>query len=165
MKFWFSIPLLFYFFGTINAQIPEDKLKHLGAGVVIGGISGLAANQLFNGDRYWTWSAAIGGSLAAGVAKESYDTSRGGTWDNGDVVYTVLGGVVSGLVFELFVNKDGCRRRGRPCKYYSLQMNDLQEIVTSKPLLIIHITETSSGNLTATIQATSILTTMQYPRK
>lgn len=165
MKYWYLSPLLFYFVGISNAQIPEDKLKHLGAGVVIGGISGLAANQLFNGDRYWTWSAAIGGSLAAGIAKESYDKSRGGSWDNADILYTAIGGVVSGLVFELFVNKSGCRRRGRPCKYYSYQFDNLQKKISGKPLVIFYFSDSTSGNLTAQIQAIALLNSSAYTIK
>lgn len=143
--------------GLCHSQIPEDKLKHLGAGVVIGGISGLAANQLFNGDRYWTWSAAIGGSLAAGLAKETYDTSKGGPWDNGDVLYTVIGGVVSGLAFELFVNRNGCRRRGRPCKYYALNLDNLQNDKRHAPILMVLRSKPGSRSITANIQAQEIL--------
>ncbi len=165
MKYWYLSPLLFYFIGISNAQIPEDKLKHLGAGVLIGGISGLGANQLFNGDRYWTWSAALGGSLAAGVAKEGYDKSRGGPWDNGDILYTVIGGIVSGLVFELFVNKSGCRRSGRPCKYYSYQFDTLPKRTFEKPYVIFIISDSTSGNLISNVQAEALLNASAYSKR
>ncbi len=164
MNYCYFIMLLFLLFGISNAQIPEDKLKHLGAGVVIGGVSGFAANQLFNGDRYWTWSASLGGSLAAGIAKESYDISKGGIWDHGDILYTVIGGAFSGLVFELFVNKSKCRRSGRPCRYNALQINEVQKNALDRPL-VIQLSENASGSLTAHIQAQAILSVIHKHSK
>lgn len=49
MNYCYFTMLLFLLFGISNAQIPEDKLKHIGAGVVIGGASGFAANQFLTG--------------------------------------------------------------------------------------------------------------------
>lgn len=154
MKRVFAVVLLFYFYGISNAQIADDKLKHFGAGVAIGGISGLAANKLFNGDRYWTWSMAVGSSLAAGIAKESYDKSRGNIWENSDILYTTLGGIVSGLAFELFVNRKQCRRKGRPCSCYAVL---IEKPLNFNPDISLDYLGNGSGSLTAGIQARHIL--------
>lgn len=96
----------------IHAQDFNNAAKHVGAGVVIGGVGGYAAHKIFPGQRGWTWAGAIGSSLAAGLAKETYDKSNSGLWQTDDVLYTTLGGVISGLALELLF-KNSYRRNGR----------------------------------------------------
>lgn len=141
----------------MNAQITDDKAKHLGAGFVIGGIGGYTANKIFNGDRYWTWAGAVGSSLAAGVAKEVWDESRRGTSDTDDVVNTVIGGAISGLLIDLFLKSDrrgkgkGRYRRGKNCGCLVVDLDT--ERYNETPIIFI---ENGSGNIASTIQAQSI---------
>ncbi len=113
--------LCFVFHGVMNAQITisEDKPKHFGAGFVIGAVGGYTAHHMFNGNPYWTWAGAVGSSLAAGVTKEAIDKAEYGLWDNNDILFTVLGGVASGVVLELFLKKSKKRKNYRSCNCYA----------------------------------------------
>lgn len=95
------------------AQNTANAGKHLGAGVAIGAVSGYAAHKIFKGSRGWTWAGAVGSSLAAGLAKETYDQSRGAVWENDDIINTAIGGVISGLVLDIIL--DSRRGRGKRC--------------------------------------------------
>lgn len=150
MKQFLSVFLLSCFYTISSAQIADDKLKHFGAGVAIGGIGALAANKLFNGDRYWTWSMAVGSSLAAGLAKEGYDKSNGNSWENSDILYTALGGIVSGLAFELFVNRKQCRRKGRPCSCYAVH---IEKPLILNPGISLDLSGKGSHHLASEMQA------------
>lgn len=153
MKKCFPFVIVFLFHLCIKAQIPEDKVKHFGAGVVIGGIGGYAANKIFNGDKYWTWTGAIVSSLAAGVAKEVWDESRGSTAETSDVVYTVLGGAISGLVLDLLL-KDGRRSRGGKGKNCGCLVIDINtKKYNEAPIIFL---ENGSRDIASVIQAQSI---------
>lgn len=107
----------FFLFLSLNvslifAQDFNNAAKHVGAGVVIGGVGGYTANKIFPGQRGWTWAGAVGSSLATGLAKEAYDKSNSGIWQTDDVMYTTLGGVISGLALELLF-KNTYRRSSR----------------------------------------------------
>ncbi|MFK7812214.1 MAG: hypothetical protein AB8B59_06945 [Maribacter sp.] len=133
---------------TILAQDLEDKAKHFGSGFLIGGIGGYSAHKIFNGKRHWRWIGATGSSLAAAITKESWDKSRGIQPEANDVLYTVLGGLVSGITLDLiFTNK---RRRNKRkncgCLYVSLDHLDYHD----KPIFIF---KGDSQNVTAAIQA------------
>ena len=133
--------------------ISEDKPKHFAAGVVIGGIGGYAANKIFKGDQYWTWAGAVGSSLAAGITKEAIDKADYGVWDNNDVLFTVLGGIVSGLALELLIKK---RVRGRirvTCNCNTLNAQHLKK----GNMMVINITTYKSHDIIATLQAQRIL--------
>lgn len=153
MKKCFPFIVVFLFHLCVKAQIPEDKAKHFGAGVVIGGIGGYTANKIFNGNRYWTWAGAVGGSLAAGVVKEAWDESKGRTAETNDIVYTVLGGAISGLVLELFLKNDRRRRgrRGKNCGCLVLDIN--AEKYNKVPIFYF---ENGSRDIASAIQAQSI---------
>lgn len=92
------------------AQVEQDKLLHYGAGVASGAAGAFIAHEISGGNRWWTLTGAVGGSLIAGLAKEAIDKNRYGVWDNGDLAATVAGGVTVGVVIELFRGK---KRRGR----------------------------------------------------
>lgn len=102
---YLSIVLFFLSSFNFYGQNFENAAKHVGAGVVVGGVGGYAAHKIFNGQRGWTWAGAVGSSLAAGLAKETYDKSTSGIWQTDDVLYTTLGGVISGLAMEFLFNK------------------------------------------------------------
>lgn len=90
----------------LHAQLEKDKVLHFGAGVVSGAAGALVANQLSNGDRIWTFTGAVGGSLLAGLVKETIDQNKSNnSWDNGDLAATVLGGVTVGVTIDLFSGK------------------------------------------------------------
>jgi hypothetical protein len=122
----FTLFLFGYYFG--HAQIEEDKLKHLGAGTAIGAVGGWMGYELFNGQRGWMYAGAVGGSAAAGVAKEIYDQSQYGVWDNGDIAFTVIGGLVSAVVLDLVLpkNRRSRHRHGPTCGPFALQFDSGQ---------------------------------------
>lgn len=113
-----KIRILVLFFslsiGFLHSQGLENAAKHVGAGIVIGGVGGYAAQKIFKGQSGWTWAGAVGSSFAAGLSKEIYDKSTSDLWQMDDVVFTTVGGFVSGLVLDmLFENKGG--KFGKNC--------------------------------------------------
>ncbi|MFS4416795.1 hypothetical protein [Maribacter sp. 2307ULW6-5] len=92
----------------------DNAAKHFGAGVAIGAVGGYAAHKIFNGNKKLTWAGAVGSSLAAGLAKETYDVSNGNLWQTDDVLFAALGGFLSGLALDLLTGNASDRRgRGR----------------------------------------------------
>lgn len=147
---------LLFSISTIYAQSSADAVKHLGAGIVIGGVGGYAANKISNGKRGWTWAGAVGSSLAAGLVKEAiYDKSRGATWETRDIVFTTLGGVVSALVLEVFTGNDSGRGRrsgnGRKCGCLVAELDFNQEL--DLPTFV----ENGTRDITSELQAAYIL--------
>ncbi len=141
-----------------NAQITisKDKPKHFAAGVVIGGIGGYAAHKIFkrtnNGtNRFWTWTGAVGSSLAAGITKEAIDKAEYGVWDNNDILFTTLGGIVSGLALELLIKR---RVSGRIRVTYNV---DLLKHDLLKNSEVLNIASYESHDIIATLQAQRIL--------
>lgn len=79
-----SISFLCLLFSIIYAQSSADAVKYLGAGVVIGGV--------------------------AGIAKEAFcDKPRGNEWEAKDVLYTTLGGVLSGMAVDILTSNSRIR--------------------------------------------------------
>ena len=153
-----SIVLLYLIFSStsIYAQSSADAVKHLGAGIVIGGVGGYAANKISKGQRGWTWAGAVGSSLAAGLAKEAfYDKPKGANWETRDVVFTTLGGVVSALVLEVFTGTDGNRRgksgSGKKCGCLVAQLDFKKELDLPKFI------ENGTGDITSELQAAYML--------
>ena len=72
-----------------------DKQKHFVAGVVISGLSYEFGLKKFK-DRKKAAAFAIGMSLTAGIAKESYDNWKGfpSYFDDRDILATVMGSLV-----------------------------------------------------------------------
>ncbi len=133
---------------TVKGQATTNAAKHVGAGAVIGAVGGYAAHKVFKGSRGWTWAGAVGSSLAAGLAKEAYDQSKGGVWENNDVVYTAIGGVISGVVLDLIL--DSRRGRGKRCGCLALNLNYSNTDFTTN-------FETGSGDIVAAIQASHFI--------
>ena len=133
--------------------ITEDKPKHFGAGFVIGSVGGYAAHHVFDGNPYWTWAGAVGSSLAAGVTKEAIDKADYGVWDNNDIVFTVLGGIASAVVLDLFLKKSKKRRKYRSCNCYV----DALRVPKARNFEYVDITSSGSRDITATLQTQRIL--------
>lgn len=115
---------------NVSAQNPKDAAKHIGAGVVIGGIGGYAAHKITNGQRAWKWAGAVGSSLAAGLAKETfYDKPKGANWETKDILYTTLGGALSAMALDVIL--DNTKRRtggGKSCGCLVAQVAQEQKI-------------------------------------
>ncbi|WP_298487168.1 hypothetical protein [uncultured Maribacter sp.] len=149
MKNIFLVFILVIFFKS-NAQIADSSSpKHFAAGIAIGAVGGYTANKIFKGDRKWTWAGAVGSALAAGLVKEAMDKADYGVWDNSDVAYTTLGGMVSGLALEFLLNSNRRRGRGRPCSCYAVNFKKRSSISNLK----ITYTNTGSRSLSSAIQA------------
>ncbi len=155
MKYVISLILVFFFYSSY-AQTSADAAKHLGAGIVIGGVGGYAANKLSNGNTVWRWTGAVGGAFAAGLAKEAiYDSSRGADWETRDVVFTTLGGVISALALEVFTgsgsNGRGSNRRGKSCGCLVAQIDHTNQI--QLPVFV----ENGTGDISSELQAAYLL--------
>lgn len=106
MKKTFTIAVFLFSLSLLQAQLEKDKVLHFGAGVLSGATGALVADQLSDGNRVWTFAGAVGGSLLAGVIKETIDQNKSNNnWDNGDLAATVLGGVTVGVTIDLFSGK------------------------------------------------------------
>ncbi|SDS00527.1 hypothetical protein SAMN05192545_0595 [Maribacter dokdonensis] len=154
MKTFIYIFLVLSFFYS-NAQTSADAAKHLGAGIVIGGVGGYAANKISNGQSGWTWAGAVGSAFAAGITKEAiYDSSRGAEWETRDVVFTTLGGVISALALEVFTGNSGNRRgsykRGKSC-------GCLVTYFDSNKVQLPKFVETGTGDIFSEVQAAYLL--------
>lgn len=155
MKLVFLLFILIYNV-NLRAQTSADAVKHLGAGIVIGGAGGYAAHKLSDGNTGWRWAGAVGSALAAGLAKEAiYDSSRGADWETRDVVFTTLGGVISALALEVFVgnggNGRGGNRRGKSCGCLVAKLDNQYEI--QLPSFV----ENGTGDITSELQAAYFL--------
>jgi hypothetical protein len=135
---------------NLNAQATENAAKHLGAGAAIDAVGGYAAHKVFKGSRGWMWAGAVGSSLAAGLAKEAYDESRGAVWENDDIIYTAIGGVISGLVLDMIL--DSKRGSGKRCGCPPLAL-DRERFNTD----FVQYIETGSGDIAAAIQASHLM--------
>ncbi len=152
MKRYILFFVLCCLLGTARAQIEwgPDKAKHLAAGAVIGGVGGYAAHKIFKGDRTWTWVGAVGSSLVAGLAKEVYDQSDYGVWDNGDVLFTAIGGIVSGVALDLLLKKS---RRS----YQTNITNTSTYVVQIQFALPFDVLENGSHDVVSNLQVQGIL--------
>ena len=155
MKTFIYIFLVLSFFYS-NAQTSADAAKHLGAGIVIGGVGGYAVNKISNGQSGWTWAGAVGSAFVAGITKEAiYDSSRGAEWETRDVVFTTLGGVISALALEVFTGNSGNRRgsykRGKSCGCMVTQ------IYTAPKITLPIVVETGTGDIFSEVQAAYLL--------
>ena len=151
MKNFVFCSLLLLTFCKVKAQFTADRSSslHLGAGVVIGVVGGYSANKIFNGDKKWTWAGAVGSALVAGMVKESIDEANYGRWDINDIIFTAIGGAISGLALELLQN----RKSSRPCNCYAANYTPAQIYLNST----IDIASMKSHSLASNIRANDIL--------
>lgn len=99
----YIIVILFAF--KLTAQVEKDKSLHFIGGTLYGLAGAGIAKQISNGDRYWTFAGAVGGSLLIGLAKEGIDKKQYDGWSNEDLLATVLGGMSVGFTIDIFTNK------------------------------------------------------------
>jgi len=121
--FKISITILLLLPTFSNAQLAEDKVLHFGAGVLTGAASAFVASELSDGNRFWTFTGAITGSLLAGTIKEAIDNKNNGDWDNGDLGATVLGGITAGITIDLFTGKRRNKKLNSHKSDFLLQKN------------------------------------------
>ncbi|MDC6352360.1 hypothetical protein PP178_12425 [Zeaxanthinibacter sp. PT1] len=95
---------LFFFliFARSYAQLEQDKVLHFSAGVVAGAGGAFIASELSDHNRFWTFTGSVAASLLIGVAKEAIDQKNYNGWDNADLGATVLGGITTGVVIDIF---------------------------------------------------------------
>ncbi|SFR91175.1 hypothetical protein [Maribacter stanieri] len=137
----------------INAQDPSDAAKHIGAGIVIGVAGGYAAHKITNGQRGWKWAGAVGSSLAAGLAKETlYDKPKGYEWETKDVLYTTLGGILSGMALDILTSNTR-RRNGGGKNCGCLVINLDTENKLDLPLFV----DNGTGDINSELQAAYLL--------
>ena len=77
------------------------------------------------------------------------DKAEYGLWDNNDILYTTLGGLVSGLVLDGLLNKRKRYNKKRGCMCMSYNTINIYK----KRIVPFMIFENSSRDLTAMIQA------------
>lgn len=108
---WAIIVLLFLETSAFS-QVENDKVLHFVGGNLYGLAGAGIAKQISNGDRFWTFAGAIGGSALIGLGKEAIDSRKGGSgWDNDDLLATVLGGATVGITIDLFTDHKKRRRQ------------------------------------------------------
>lgn len=98
-----TLILTLFFANQGMAQLENDKVLHFAGGAIFG-TAGAGLGRKVTGNKPFS---AIAGALIVsstiGVSKEALDSGRsGGEWDNGDLLATVLGGLVSGTIVEIF---------------------------------------------------------------
>ncbi len=92
-------------------QLERDKVLHFAGGSLFGLAGAGIAKEISDGNRYWTFAGAVGGSLLVGLGKEAIDAGqRENGWDNDDLLATVLGGVTVGLVIDICTDHKKNRR-------------------------------------------------------
>ncbi|MDT0608556.1 hypothetical protein [Croceitalea rosinachiae] len=80
----------------------RDKVLHYIGGNLFGLAGAGIAKHVSDGNRWWTFAGAVGGSTLVGLGKEAIDASqREGGWDNEDLLATILGGVTVGVVIDI----------------------------------------------------------------
>jgi hypothetical protein len=105
---------------TLCAQIRRDHVQHFGAGLLAGGAGAFVASELSDGNRFWTFSGAVAGSLIGGIVKEAIDAGQvDNKWDNSDLAATAVGGITIGVTIDLFSAKSRKRKRGAPTVSYA----------------------------------------------
>lgn len=96
------------------AQIENDKVLHFVGGNLFGLAGAGIAKEISDGNRFWTFAGALGGSALVGLGKEAIDSNPNGSgWDNGDLMATILGGATIGVTIDLFTDHSK-RKKTRP---------------------------------------------------
>ena len=101
----------------VNAQdysFNSDKQLHFAAGGILGTVGYVTTYDLTEGNRFASY---LGGTASAGIVgllKEFYDSRSNGTgFNEADLVYTALGGLVSSFVTDLIMSKQTYKQRKR----------------------------------------------------
>ena len=98
--------VLFFTLSITNAQeIPKDKQMHFVAGTITGAL-GYEYVYSKTKDRKKAFAAGVLTSIAAGVFKETLDSTRSGNkFDIKDLTATTLGGITVSFTINLFDKK------------------------------------------------------------
>lgn len=89
--------ILLFFVSFSFGQIAEDKMLHFFAGNLSGTTGYLIGDYYLDKPQI----TGIGLAIASGVLKETYDYSRGGSFDEKDLLATAIGGVVIVKIIRL----------------------------------------------------------------
>ena len=115
--------LLVAFVGNLSAQVETDKALHFLGGNLFGLAGAGIGKQISDGNRWWTFAGAIGGSALIGLGKEAIDSGQeNNQWDNEDLLATILGGATVGITIDIFT--DHKRKRRKTLQDYTLNMVD-----------------------------------------
>ncbi|MEM1339486.1 MAG: hypothetical protein AAF634_11720 [Bacteroidota bacterium] len=105
MKKLFFIATCLFLAQGLSAQVENDKALHFLGGNLYGLAGAGIAKQISDGNRWWTFAGAIGGSALIGIGKEAVDSSqRPNGWDNDDLLATILGGTTVGFTIDIFTD-------------------------------------------------------------
>ena len=105
MRTLLSTVLCALFVCGLSAQIEQDKALHFLGGNLFGLAGAGIAKRASDGNRWWTFAGAIGGSALVGIGKEALDSSqRPNGWDNSDLLATILGGATVGVTIDIFTD-------------------------------------------------------------
>ena len=112
MRTVFPLVLVLLFAQGLSAQLEQDKALHFLGGNLYGLAGAGIAKQISDGNRWWTFAGAIGGSALIGIGKEAVDSgSNGSGWDNDDLLATILGGTTVGFTIDIFTDHKKKRRK------------------------------------------------------
>ena len=120
------IPTLVFLICTnlVCGQVDRDKALHYLGGNLYGLAGAGIAKQISNGNRWWTFAGAIGGSTLIGLGKEAVDASqRENGWDNQDLLATILGGATVGITIDIFTDHKKKQRPRRLASNHSSFLN------------------------------------------
>lgn len=84
--------LIFLWMASEAQMIETDKMQHLGVGFIIGGVTGTVSHKPIRN--------ALLVSAIAGVGKETHDVIKGYKFDLADAGFTILGGLVAGVIVK-----------------------------------------------------------------
>ena len=103
--------LLLLLSSYVKAQIATDKIEHFVGGVIITQITYQLTPKLTKNNRI---ILSISTPIAIGLAKELYDSRKGGTgFDVNDLIATSLGGVTFIIPLNMEKQKYVCNNKAR----------------------------------------------------
>jgi uncharacterized protein YfiM (DUF2279 family) len=112
MKKAIFIVLFFCCINNLFSQVERDKALHFLGGNLYGLAGAGIAKQISDGNRWWTFAGAIGGSALIGLGKEAVDAGqRENGWDNDDLWATILGGATVGVTIDIFTDHKKEKRK------------------------------------------------------
>lgn len=112
MRTLISMLVLVLVVNQAHSQIGRDKVLHFAGGSLFGLAGAGIAKEISDGNRFWTFAGAVGGSLLVGLGKEAIDAGQSDNgWDNDDLLATVLGGVTVGIAIDIFTDHGRTKKR------------------------------------------------------
>jgi len=124
MKKLLCIVLVVCFSNSIRSQVERDKALHFIGGNLYGLAGAGIAKQISDGNRWWTFAGAIGGSALIGLGKEGVDAGqRENGWDNDDLWATILGGATVGVTIDIFTDHKKDKRKPKAITFHNQPKN------------------------------------------